>query len=89
MSGRSLPARDRHGPPSRSSTAGGGGGNLVVLASNAPLDTASWAAAITERDLGWRVVEGAELEAWVGDSPVLTDDFAPVDQLLTPFATRS
>ena len=29
---------------------------------------------------------GAELDAFVGDAAVLTDDFAPVDQLLTPYA---
>ena len=39
--------------------------------------------------VGWRVIEGAELEAWVGDVPVLTDDFAPVDQLLTPYSSRT
>lgn len=68
-------------------TRGEGGGNLVVLASDAPIDATSWATGIDERDLDWRVIDGAELAGWVGDSPVLTDDFAPVDQLLTPFAT--
>jgi hypothetical protein len=29
------------------------------------------------------VYSGDELKRWVGDSRVLTDDFAPVDQLLT------
>lgn len=67
---------------------GRGGGNLVALASNAPLDTAAWQASLLERDTLWRVLEGEDLDAWVGDSPVLTDDFAPVDQLLTPYATR-
>ncbi len=66
-------------------TRGDGGGNLVVLASDAPIDTAAWAAAIDARELDWRVIDGAELERWVRDSPVLTDDFAPVDQLLTPY----
>lgn len=33
---------------------------------------------------GWEVITGAELDAWVGDAQVLTDDHAPVDQLLTP-----
>jgi hypothetical protein len=28
-------------------------------------------------------VSGAELDRWLGDAPVLTDDLAPVDQLLT------
>ncbi|MBM6405360.1 fused MFS/spermidine synthase [Phycicoccus sp. CSK15P-2] len=66
-------------------TEGDAGGNLVVLASDTPVDTAAWQEALDARDVGWRVIEGAELEAWVGDSPVLTDDYAPVDQLLTPY----
>ena len=37
-----------------------------------------------ERGTGWTLVDGADLDAWVGDSPVLTDDYAPVDQLLEP-----
>jgi spermidine synthase len=68
-------------------TRGRGGGNLVAIASDAPLDVAAWQAGIDSRDVGWSVVDGAVLTAWVGDVPVLTDDFAPVDQLLTPYAT--
>ena len=64
---------------------GEGGGNLVVLASDAPIDTAAWQAGLDARDVGWQVIEGSALAAWVGDSPVLTDDYAPVDQLLTPY----
>ncbi len=64
---------------------GDGGGNLVVVASPAPVDTAAWQAEIDARGLDWEVVDGAELDAWVGDAAVLTDDFAPVDQLLTPY----
>ena len=37
-----------------------------------------------ERGTGWTLVDGDDLDAWVGDSPVLTDDYAPVDQLLEP-----
>lgn len=65
--------------------AGPGGGNLVAIASNAPLDTAAWTAQMDRREVGWQVVQGAELTAWIGDAPVLTDDYAPVDQLLTPY----
>jgi spermidine synthase len=64
---------------------GEGGGNLVVVASRSPIDTAAWQAAIDGRGLDWEVLDGAALDAWVGDAPVLTDDFAPVDQLLTPY----
>ena len=58
------------------------GGNLVVIASNAPLN-ASIAAKISHRGADWDVITGAELTEWTGDAAVLTDDYAPVDQLLT------
>jgi hypothetical protein len=31
------------------------------------------------------VITGAELTEWTADAPVLTDNYAPVDQLLTPY----
>ena len=62
----------------------GGGGNLVVLASDRELDLAAIQAVMDERGTGWTLVEGDALDAWIGDSPVLTDDYAPVDQLLEP-----
>ncbi len=65
--------------------AGQDGGNVVAVASRRPLDTAALAAALAGRALPWQVVTGADLAAFVGDAPVLTDDFAPVDQLLTPY----
>ena len=61
------------------------GGNLVVVASDAPLDTASISVKIAERGADWDVITGAELAGWTGDAAVLTDDYAPVDQLLTPY----
>lgn len=67
---------------------GDDGGNLVAAASDEPLDLAAWAARIDERGTGWRIATGAELDAWTGDARVLTDDFAPVDQLLTPYARQ-
>lgn len=60
------------------------GGNHVVIASDAtlPLD------AVLARNRGRArddvIVSGAALEALIGDARVLTDDRAPVDQLLTP-----
>ena len=65
--------------------AGQDGGNVVAVASRQPLDTGAIAAALAGRALPWQVVTGAELAAFVGDAPVLTDDLAPVDQLLTPY----
>ncbi len=66
--------------------AGQDGGNVVAVASRRPLDTGAVATALAGRGLPWRVVTGDELAAFVDDAPVLTDDFAPVDQLLTPTA---
>ena len=53
------------------------GGNLVVIASDAPLDIAAIAAKIAERGADWDVITGAELAAWTGDAAVLTDDSRP------------
>jgi spermidine synthase len=68
--------------------AGEGGGNLVVLAADRPLDLAALSGRLARRGTAWTVAAGAELDAWVGDATVLTDDHAPVDQLLTPYAPR-
>ena len=65
-----------------------GGGNLVAVASPAPIDVAGIAARLAQQDTGWGVITGAELDAWVDGAPVLTDDYAPVDQLLTPYTSR-
>jgi spermidine synthase len=66
--------------------AGEDGGNVVAVASRRPLPADGIAAALRAHDLPWRVVDGAALEDFVGDAEVLTDDHAPVDQLLTPYA---
>jgi spermidine synthase len=65
--------------------AGEDGGNLVAVASRQPLPTEEIAAALPDRDLVWQVAEGDQLDEFVGDAAVLTDDHAPVDQLLTPY----
>jgi hypothetical protein len=65
--------------------AGEDGGNVVVVASRSPIRAEEIAAGLTERDLVWQVAQGADLDRFVGDAPVLTDDYAPVDQLLTPY----
>lgn len=66
--------------------AGADGGNLVVVAAHAPIDVAAVLARMDARGLGWGALAGEELADWAGEAPVLTDDFAPVDQLLTPYA---
>ncbi len=65
--------------------AGRGGGNVVLVASAEPLDVA----AVTARIGTWGpasqtgiLADPTEVEAFIGDAPILRDDFAPVDQLL-------
>jgi spermidine synthase len=66
---------------------GDDGGNVVAVASRAPLPADALAARLAELDLDWEVAEEAELDRFVRDAAVLTDDFAPVDQLLTPYGS--
>ena len=63
------------------------GGNYVVLASDAPLPLEGVAAENTRRGRDDELLTGAELADFAGDAQVLTDDHAPVDQLLTPRPT--
>jgi spermidine synthase len=65
--------------------AGEDGGNVVAVASRRPLPAEQIATALAGHQLAWQVAVGAELDRFVGDAEVLTDDFAPVDQLLTPY----
>lgn len=65
-------------------TVPGLGGNFVVLASDAALPVDELLAANRARGQVDDVLHGTDLRDFVGDAPVLTDDFAPVDQLLTP-----
>ena len=61
------------------------GGNLVLVASETPLDEAGVRTAIATWDetaATGVLTEPAEVQAFIGSSVVLTDDFAPVDQLL-------
>jgi len=65
--------------------AGDDGGNVVAVASQRELPVAEIADALAARGLAWQVADGAELTAFIGDAAVLTDDHAPVDQLLNPY----
>ena len=60
------------------------GGNFVLVASDAPIDAAAITAANRARGDDDVVATGEALERFIGEVPVLTDDYAPVDQLLTP-----
>jgi hypothetical protein len=58
------------------------GANFVLLASQQPLPVEAVRAAVAAVPRPASVVDGASLVAFRGDAGVLTDDFAPVDQLL-------
>jgi hypothetical protein len=61
------------------------GGNLVAVASDATFDAAALQARLVEVGSDYEVLAGADVTAWVDGAEVLRDDFAPVDQLLTPY----
>lgn len=63
--------------------AGDTGGNFVLVASNREIDTAAIRTELTRRKSSAQVITGDAVTSFVGDAEVLTDDFAPVDQLIT------
>lgn len=64
----------------------GSGGNIVVLAADRPLPRAEIEAAMAVRETPMTMQTDAELADFLGPAPlILTDDYAPVDQLLTPY----
>ncbi|MGP3689468.1 fused MFS/spermidine synthase [Streptomyces sp. IBSNAI002] len=65
------------------------GGNLVVLASDRPVDLRATQAALDARETGWKIATDGDLTSWTGTARPLTDDHAPVDQLLQPYSPRS
>jgi spermidine synthase len=65
--------------------AGDDGGNLVAVAGDRPVDLTAVTRAMEAREVAWGGIDGARLEQLVGEAQVLTDDDAPVDQLLTPY----
>ncbi|WP_413471073.1 fused MFS/spermidine synthase [Streptomyces peucetius] len=65
-----------------------GGGNMVVLASNRSVDLRAVQEALDARQTGWKITTGDDLVSWTGDAELLTDDYAPVDQLLQPYDLR-
>ncbi|HSK23963.1 MAG TPA: fused MFS/spermidine synthase [Egicoccus sp.] len=60
------------------------GGNFVMIASDAPLPLDDIREANRRGGRDAEVLAGGDLDEFVGDAAVLTDDYAPVDQLLTP-----
>jgi hypothetical protein len=63
--------------------AGAEGGNFVLVASEQPLPSVAIRARLGQR--AQLLDDPAAVRAYVGDAPLLTDDYAPVDQLLTPY----
>jgi spermidine synthase len=58
------------------------GSNFVVLASDAPLPVDQLRPRLAALAQPVVLLDGAALTAYIGDAMTLTDDFAPVDQLL-------
>ena len=69
--------------------AGDEGGNLVLVASDEPLDLAGLRARAARRGDDGAVADAAATAAFAAGAQVLTDDDAPVDQLLTPYQYTS
>ncbi len=63
---------------------GQGGGNLVAIASDSPIDKRAIDRGFEKQQVAWDVIDGDRLTKWIDGAAVLTDDYAPVDQLLTP-----
>jgi MFS family permease len=63
--------------------AGEEGGNHVLAASDEPLDLDGLSRRLRDRPDPQVAITGPQLAAFVGASDVLTDDYAPVDQLIT------
>ena len=60
------------------------GGNFVLVASDEPIDVEGIEAANRQRGDDDAIATGPAVEQFVSSAAVLTDDYAPVDQLLTP-----
>ncbi|MEV4823543.1 fused MFS/spermidine synthase [Micromonospora sp. NPDC049274] len=58
------------------------GSNFLIVGSDAPLPLAAIRARLDEVDRSVSLLSGADLTDFVGTAMVLTDDYAPVDQLL-------
>ncbi|MBM2619081.1 fused MFS/spermidine synthase [Actinoplanes sp. LDG1-06] len=67
---------------SREALDGEVGANFVIVASASPLPTAEISRRIAAVEEVGVMLSGEELTDFVGDARVLTDDYAPVDQLL-------
>lgn len=64
---------------------GAGGGNFILVAADQEIDTAALVSAIRARGGIENAIEGEALRRFIGEAPILTDDYAPVDQMLGRF----
>jgi spermidine synthase len=65
------------------------GGNMVIVASDRPLPLSAIGAKLQEQAPELELMaRRSALASFIGDARVLTDDFAPVDQLFTPYPRR-
>ncbi|HJR89314.1 MAG TPA: fused MFS/spermidine synthase [Aeromicrobium sp.] len=60
-----------------------GGGNFVVIASQRPLDRVAIKAAVAKHEAPMRLMPDSHVQRWRESALVLTDDYAPVDQLIS------
>ena len=58
------------------------GGNFVLVGSKVPLDAAAIEANMAGRGGNEVAISGGAVTAWIDGARILTDDFAPVDQLI-------
>jgi hypothetical protein len=56
--------------------------NFLIVAADSPLPLAGVQGRLGRLPESAALLSGDELTGWVGDALVLTDDYAPVDQLL-------
>ena len=66
--------------------AGQAGGNHVLVASQRPLPAAAISVALAQRG-PWLLADEAATARYAGDARVLTDDRAPVDQMVTSYVS--
>lgn len=66
--------------------AGRSGGNLVMVGSDNPLPRGAIRQRLLQTAPELSIIAGrGAVRSFAADAQVLTDDFAPVDQLLTPY----
>ncbi len=58
------------------------GHNFILIGADQAPDLTALTARLREREIASVPASGATLDRYVDDAHVLTDDFAPVDQLL-------